>query len=463
MVSSSRARRGVAAAVVAAAVASMGAASAEAKTVTVTDDSAADFAQGTMTDTVARPGGAVEIAPVLDEPFDGGALPTGWTPTQWPGSGTAAVAGGQLGLDGFQVINGVQGGPGSSLEFTADFGSLANRHAGFATDFNSPPWAIFSTGGSAPATALYARTSDPDGDAGPLTALQTALPLPSGQHSYRIDWTATGFVFYIDGAEVANHAGAMTNPMSAGASDFDVDQQKLSIDSVALRNRLTGKFRSRTIDAGDARVTGLSFTGTGSGTIAYETRTASTPDGFVDDWQPVSGGAVASPKRYLQYRATLTTSNPAVTPSLDKVVATFTLEDDAPPAPPSDPGKPSTGSGSTPTGTAPDRTAPKVFVTSRSARVTKGGIAKLGVRCPRSEQTCEVSVKLKLRGKRVARKTLTVSSGATQAFRLKLSGAARRKLAARSSLAAFAVVSAEDAAGNEQTTTHRVTLLAPTR
>ena len=75
MVSSSRARRAVAATVVAAAVASIGAAAAEAGTVTLTDDSAADFAPGARTDTVVRPLGSVEIAPALEEQFD--ALPAG--------------------------------------------------------------------------------------------------------------------------------------------------------------------------------------------------------------------------------------------------------------------------------------------------------------------------------------------------------------------------------------------------
>jgi hypothetical protein len=67
-------------------------------------------------------------------------------------------------------------------------------------------------------------------------------------------------------------------------------------------------------------------------------------------------------------------------------------------------------------------------------------------------------VKLTVRGKRVARKTLALSGGATQTFRLRLSKAARNALAKRSRLAAKAVITAEDAAGNRRTTTRRVTL-----
>jgi hypothetical protein len=56
-----------------------------------------------------------------------------------------------------------------------------------------------------------------------------------------------------------------------------------------------------------------------------------------------------------------------------------------------------------------------------------------------------------------------VSSGETRTFRLKLSKAARKKLAGRASLKAKATVRVEDAAGNERTTKLRVTLLAPSR
>jgi hypothetical protein len=536
MLGSSRTRRAVTAALVTAAVASIGAAAAEAKTVTVTDDTAADFAQGTQSDTVVRTDGAVEIAPALEEAFGGTSLPAGWSSTLWDPTGTATVTDGSLRINGSQVVNAVAAGPGSSLEFTATFGDVANQHVGFATDFNNPPWAIFSTGGG---TGLSARTSDGDG---PLEDIASPVSVSSGQHTYRIDWTPTAFVYFVDGAQVASHAIPMSSAMFAAASDFNVDQQEVAIDSLALRTRTTGTYTSRALDAGDERVSGLSFTAAGAGAIAYETRTADTPGGLTGDWQPVAGGVVASaPKRYLQYRATLTTPNPGATPRLDKVDVGFTVDDQAPTvtiqdvavsgraakvtfgsddadavvecsldgaafvacasprefsglavgthkievratdafdnvgsatrsfeiaAPPASPGTtPSGGSGSTPppappTGTTPDRTAPKVLVMGRSARVTKRGVAKFRIRCPRSEQSCAIAVQLKLAGKRVASKSLTVASGGTGTFRLRLSAAARRKLAASSSLAATAVVRAEDAAGNLRKTKHRVTLSA---
>ena len=55
-----------------------------------------------------------------------------------------------------------------------------------------------------------------------------------------------------------------------------------------------------------------------------------------------------------------------------------------------------------------------------------------------------------------------MSGGQLRTFRLQLSKAARKKLAdTLVGSPATATVSAEDAAGNERTTKHRLTLLAP--
>jgi hypothetical protein len=102
-------------------------------------------------------------------------------------------------------------------------------------------------------------------------------------------------------------------------------------------------FTSRIVDAGDARVTGISFEPTNStpaGTaIAYETRTAANKDDLAtaadlqsSPWAPLrADGTVASPAaQYLQYRAALSTTAPPLTPSLDKVKLGFTVDDQAP-------------------------------------------------------------------------------------------------------------------------------------
>ena len=108
-----------------------------------------------------------------------------------------------------------------------------------------------------------------------------------------------------------------------------------------------------------------------------------------------------------------------------------------------------------------DTTGPNVLVLGRSLKVSNSGVAKLRVRCPRSEESCAITVKVKSNGKRIARKTLTVPGRSTRTFRLKLSSSARAKLADLGRIKAKAVITATDAAGNSKTTTRRITLKAP--
>ena len=339
MLSSSRTRRIVTAAVVAAAVGPLGAATASAATVPTSDDTAADFSAGTPSSTVVRAAGAdgtVELARTLEEPFDGTALPAGWDSTPWSSGGAATVAGGAMLVDGTRADSGVTAGPGSSIEFRATLGSQTFAHAGFATDFNVQPWAMFSTGSDG-GGKVYARTSDADGAAADINFEVPAVSA-TDPHTYRIDWTATGFEYFIDGAPVATHPIPMTAAMRAQASDFNPDAAGVSIDSMVLNtHKPSGTFTSRPLDGGDPRVSGLSFTATSttpSGTaITYETRTATSAAALASaPWAPLSvSGAVTSPKaRYLQYRASLDTTVATATPRLDKVDVAFTIDDAAP-------------------------------------------------------------------------------------------------------------------------------------
>ena len=339
MLSSSPTRRIVTAALVAAAVGPLSAATASAATVTRADDTAADFSAGTASSTVVRAtgsDGAVELARTLEEPFDGTVLPAGWISTPWSAGGAATVAGGAMLVDGIRADSGVTAGPGSSIEFRATLGSQTFAHVGFATDFNVQPWAMFSTGSDG-GGKVYARTSDADGAAADINfevpAVSATVP-----HTYRIDWTATGFVYSVDGVSVATHPIPLTAAMLAQASDFNPDAAGVSIDSMVLNtHKPSGTFTSRTLDGGDPRVSGVSFAATSTtpdGTaIAYETRTATSTAALASaPWAPLSAsGSVMSPKaRYLQYRAKLDTTVATATPRLDKVDVAFTIDDAAP-------------------------------------------------------------------------------------------------------------------------------------
>jgi hypothetical protein len=110
---------------------------------------------------------------------------------------------------------------------------------------------------------------------------------------------------------------------------------------------------------------------------------------------------------------------------------------------------------------AADKTAPKVTLKLLSARVSKGGVASLRVGCPSGETSCKVGVALKLGRSTVAKKTITVTGGKTAKLTLKLSKAARRKLARSGRLSFKAVITATDAAHNTSTTTLSLKLRAP--
>ena len=86
--------------------------------------------------------------------------------------------------------------PGRSLEFVATFSGDAFQHAGFADDMSSALWAMFSTNSGG---ALYARTSHSGGNTDTLLSGS----LLGGSHLFRIDWTATGITYFVDGAQVA--------------------------------------------------------------------------------------------------------------------------------------------------------------------------------------------------------------------------------------------------------------------
>jgi hypothetical protein len=109
------------------------------------------------------------------------------------------------------------------------------------------------------------------------------------------------------------------------------------------------------------------------------------------------------------------------------------------------------------------RRATAVRITPRRIRVSRKGIVALRVVCPPSAGRCRVTLRLALRGRRVASRTLAVAGGKTRMFRLKLGRAARRELAHRRSLRVRATAVSRDAAGDRSVTRLTIRLLAPRR
>ena len=86
---------------------------------------------------------------------------------------------------------------------------------GLGTDLNDQPWALISSfGGNA---GLFARTNNG-------TATNTPITASTGQmHSYRIEWTASGLVYYADGALVATHPTPIAANLRPVVSDIFVN------------------------------------------------------------------------------------------------------------------------------------------------------------------------------------------------------------------------------------------------
>ena len=285
------------------------------------DTTVADFDAGSPGSTtyVSETGnGEVILAPTVGAEFSGSSLPSGWTTNPWAGGGGAVVAGGSVTVDQAAIWTNTLFAPGRSLEFVANF-SDPNQHIGFANDFNSGDWAIFSSGASG--DQLYARSNVPGGVDTPLGAGYL-----DGLHRFRIEWTATSARYFVDGIQVAFHTGlTFSANLRPAASDANASGS-LAIDWMRMSPYpASGTFTSRVHDAGVAvdwrTLDGTATSPAGTG-IAFEVRTGDTPtpDGTWSDFAPVADGAdIPGTSRYIQYRATLTTGDTGVTPSLEQV------------------------------------------------------------------------------------------------------------------------------------------------
>jgi VCBS repeat-containing protein len=290
---------------------------------TLTDTTAVDFGAGTLDAGVAlvqTGDGEAVLRPTAGSEFSGTALPADWTSTPWNTGGASTVSGGRMTVDGASARTATLYAPGRSLEFVATFSTDAFQHVGFADDFSSNLWAEFSTGSGG---ALYARTAGPGGS----FDTQLATSLLGGPHIFRINWTATGTTYFVDGTQVASHNLAVTNSMRPVASDFNTGGGAATIDWMRMTPYApSGTFLSRVLDAGGSAtwVDAAWAAGSPSGTsLALSVRMGNTPtpDGTWTDFISLanSGAAIGGVSRYLQYRAVLATTNPDQTPTLQSL------------------------------------------------------------------------------------------------------------------------------------------------
>jgi hypothetical protein len=253
-------------------------------------------------------------------------LPAGWTTAPLQTGGSSAVADGSLSVDGVAALSPSPYNPGHSVEFVATF-TANGQNAGFGEDKGSlPPYAVF---GVKPDGQLYARTA--------ITgkSLETMIPgnWLNTRHHFRIDWTATGATYSIDGMPRLTHAVAFkaNTVMRPAAADFVAGSGALSVDWMRMSPyAASGGYSSPVFDAGVPVVWEMAgwIADRAAGTnIVIEVRTGTTPTPDSVNWTAfraiTSGTLIGETGQYAQYRVTLTTTAPNTTPALKEVTLTF--------------------------------------------------------------------------------------------------------------------------------------------
>ncbi len=190
-----------------------------------------DFVSGSpQHDTTAVIAGGVEIAPAFIDAFD--QLPTS-SLTPWPVATEASRAdAGSLLLNEALFNSGAAAGVGTSIKFRGILGAQDNQHVGFASGFENGRWAIFSR--KEGSTVLSARMQN--GGADQVVDLTAD---PNIAHDFRIDRTAQGFKFYVDGNQVATHTDPFTDPLFAQASDLSPGVP-LRLESISVHDKSHG-------------------------------------------------------------------------------------------------------------------------------------------------------------------------------------------------------------------------------
>ncbi len=283
-----------------------------------TQTTAADFNAGVLGGAIVTDdsGGEVRLAPSFSDDFRGGAPGSSWSTTSSSPGARYTVSGGILSVSGGAVLSRAAY-PGAPVEARLNIGAASYQHFGLATGLDSAAgnsWAIFSTMGTT--GTLYARVNSD----GSTSDVPIGAP-PAGYHVYRVKPVSGGYRFLIDGVLKATvpRATPPGAPLKVAISSFNapaataVRADWVRVDSYPS----AGTFTSSTLDAGRTAAWG-SATWTASvpaGTSLAVAASSSTDGTHWSSWSPVSNGGMISspPGRFLRYRASLATTDPAAT------------------------------------------------------------------------------------------------------------------------------------------------------
>jgi hypothetical protein len=163
------------------------------------------------------------IPPLFADEFSGTTLSPLWQAASWQGGGSATVGGGIVSIDGYGLTSNATFGPGVSVEFVATFRNDAFQNVGLATGAGfGAPWVAVGTGSG---NGVFARSNG-------ITDVSLGAGLIGASHQYRIDWTATGFNFWVDGVLVTTVPAVVGSNMNVELSDYNPNGTALDVDWV---------------------------------------------------------------------------------------------------------------------------------------------------------------------------------------------------------------------------------------
>jgi hypothetical protein len=282
----------------------------------LTHTTVADFTPGTTSGTYLSPrsDGEITLSPKVSEEFSGTSRPSGWADKPVIRGGKIKVAGGEATINGRLLRTNSRYQTGRQVDVVATLKPAAGQWVGATDDDFSGmlgQWVAFRT---TAAEGLVAET-----DAGLMPTLTTNLPatLLGAPHRYTIDWTASAVVFAVDGVTVATHNRGIAFPLRIAAKDTVNDLNSVVVDSAWLTPyTATGTFTSAVLDAAatvDWKMLTPTATTPAGTAITYQVRTGPTATAGATGWSTwttvAAGADIPGVQRYLQYRATLTTTN----------------------------------------------------------------------------------------------------------------------------------------------------------
>lgn len=290
-----------------------------------------NFSGGTFEGTEINQSGDLQLTGEFQDDFSGTQLNSqAWETTTWQANSAVTVSN-SLSLQGAELLS-AQTVTTSPVEGSISFGANPYQYFGMATGLSTVGgsyWAMFGTEGST--NTLFATVN-----ASGTTQSVNLGALPTGFHDYKVQPTASGFNFYVDGTLATSIAvtfptGTQLSIVLSSYNDATtpaLQAQSMQVDNYAS----SGTYTSSVINVGQSvDWTQVNFnavipTGTTltinvmigtlqtNGTISWMTVTA------VQNGQELvtqNGDAITG--QYLQFTVTMTTTDPSQTPELNDI------------------------------------------------------------------------------------------------------------------------------------------------